>query len=158
MSESLLPVLQLHPFVSGFRPEHTERLAALAKQVHFANGQIIFHEGDTHSVFYLIGEGMVALELDMPGTVLRVQTLFAGDEFDWSAVLSNAGKHFQARALTPVTALAFEGAELLAAFKADPEFGMAFMMRVLGVVSERLRATRVQLLDMYLPEAKRAGT
>jgi len=26
------------------------------------------------------------------------------------------------------------------------------------VVSERLRATRVQLLDIYSPEAKRAGT
>ncbi|CAD5375061.1 cAMP-binding proteins - catabolite gene activator and regulatory subunit of cAMP-dependent protein kinases [Rubrivivax sp. A210] len=158
MSESLLPVLQKHPFVAGFRSEHAERLAALAKQVHFDGGQIIFHEGDAYSVFYLLGEGMVALELEMPGTVLRVQTLFAGDELDWSAVLPNAGKHFQARALAPVTALAFEGEQLLAAFKADPEFGMAFMLRLMGVVSERLRATRVQLLDMYLPEARRAGT
>ena len=84
MSDSLLPVLQKHPFVAGFRPEHTARLAALAKQVHFDGGQIIFHEGDAYSVFYLLGEGMVALELEMPGTVLRVQTLFAGDELDWS--------------------------------------------------------------------------
>lgn len=158
MSDSLLPVLQKHPFVSGFRAEHTEKLAALAKQVHFSGGEIIFHEGDAYSVFYLLGEGMVALELEMPGTVLRVQTLFAGDELDWSAVLPNAGKHFQARALAPVTALAFEGEQLLAAFKQDPEFGMAFMLRLMGVVSERLRATRVQLLDMYLPEARRAGT
>jgi len=27
----------------------------------------------------------------------------------------------------------------------------------MGVVSERLRATRLQLLDMYSPVAKRAG-
>jgi hypothetical protein len=32
------------------------------------------------------------------------------------------------------------------------------MLRLMGVVSERLRATRVQLLDMYSPVAKRAGT
>ena len=147
-----------HPFAADFRPEHTARLAALAKQVHFAAGQVIFHEGDDYSVFYLLGDGMVALELEVPGHVLRVQTLHAGDELDWSAVLPHAGKHFQARALTPVTALAFEGDELLASFKSDPEFGLAFMLRLMGVVSERLRAARVQLVDMYSPVAKRAGT
>ncbi len=159
MPPSLLNVLQQHPFVAEFRPEHTAQLAGLAQQVHFDAGQVIFHEGDDYSVFYLLMQGMVALELELPGEqVLRVQTLYAGDEFDWSALLPHAGKHFQARALEPVTALAFEGDELLASFKADPEFGMAFMLQLLGVVSERLRATRVQMLDMYSPVAKRAGT
>lgn len=158
MTQSLLPVLQQHPFVAEFRPEHTQKLAALARQVQFAEGQIIFHEGDDYSVFYLLGDGMVALELEAPDHLLRVQTLYAGDELDWSALLPHAGKHFQARALTPVTALAFEGEQLLASFKADPEFGMAFMLQLLRVVSERLRATRVQLIDMYSPVAKRAGT
>jgi len=56
-----------------------------------------------------------------------------------------------------VTALAIEGDDLLAAFGSDPEFGNAFLLRLMGVVSERLRATRLQLLDMYSPVAKRAG-
>jgi len=158
MTQNLLQILQKHPFVAEFRPEHTAKLAALAKQVPFATGQVIFHEGDDHSVFYLLGEGMVALEIEAPGRVMRVQTLYAGDEFDWSALLPHAGKHFQARALSAVTALAFEGEELLASFRSDPEFGLAFMLRLMGVVSERLRATRVQLLDMYASEAKLAGT
>jgi CRP/FNR family transcriptional regulator, cyclic AMP receptor protein len=158
MTSPLLHVLRQHPFVAEFDPGHTARLAELARQVHFDEGQVIFREGDDYSVFYLLGDGMVSLELETPGQVLRVQTLYAGDELDWSAVLPHAGKHFQARALTPVTALAFEGEQLLASFRADPAFGLAFMLRLMGVVSERLRATRVQLLDMYLPEAKRAGT
>jgi CRP/FNR family transcriptional regulator, cyclic AMP receptor protein len=158
MSPTLLPVLQKHPFVADFSPAHVDLLATLARQVHFDQGQVIFHEGDDYSVFYLLGEGMVALELEAPDHVLRVQTLYAGDELDWSAVLPHAGKHFQARALLPVTALAFEGEHLLAAFQRDPVFGLAFMLRLMGVVSERLRATRVQLLDMYSPVAKRAGT
>jgi CRP/FNR family transcriptional regulator, cyclic AMP receptor protein len=157
MTEKLVQILQAHPFVAGFAPEHIAKLAALAKQVHFETDQVIFHEGDDYSVLYLLGEGMVALELEIPGHVMRVQTLYAGDLFDWSALLPHAGKHFQARALNPVTALAFEGEQLLASFKADPEFGLAFMLRVMGVVSERLRATRLQLLDMYSPVAKAAG-
>ncbi len=158
MTSALLTVLLQHPFVAGFKPEHSARLAELAQQVHFDAGQVIFHEGDDYSVFYLLGDGTVALEIEAPGQVLRVQTLYAGDELDWSAVLPHAGKHFQARALTPVTALAFEGEQLLASFHADPAFGLAFMLRLMGVVSERLRATRVQLLDLYAPEARRAGT
>jgi len=155
---TVLQTLQKHPFVEGFTPGHTARLAAMAREVRFEADQVIFHEGDDYSVFYLLGEGMVALELEVPGQVLRVQTLYAGDELDWSAVLPHAGKHFQARALTPVTALAFEGEQLLAGFNADPQFGVAFLLHLMGVVSERLRATRVQLLDMYSPVARRAGT
>jgi len=135
-----------------------QTLATLARQESFSQDQVIFHEGDDYSIFYLLGEGMISLELEAADRVLRVQTLYAGDVFDWSALLPHAGKHFQARALTPVTALAFEGEQLLAAFKQDPQFGLAFMLRLMGVVSDRLRAARVQLLDMYLPEAKRAGT
>ncbi len=157
MSTALLSELQTHPFVVDFSAEHRARLAGMARQVNFQAGQVIFHEGDDYSVFYLLGAGMVALELETPGQLLRVQTLYAGDALDWSAVLPHAGKHFQARALESTTALAFEGDDLLASFKADPEFGMAFMLRLMGVVSERLRATRLQLLDMVLPEARRAG-
>jgi len=158
MSQSLLRALEGHPFVFDFSPEHRTRLAALAKEVHFEPDEVIFREGDDYSVFYLLGKGMVALELEVPGHVLRVQTLYAGDVFDWSALLPHAGKHFQARALDAVTALAFEGDQLLASFKADPQFGLAFMLRLMGVVSERLRNTRLQLVDVYSPEAKRAGT
>jgi CRP/FNR family cyclic AMP-dependent transcriptional regulator len=158
MNHSLLQALESHPFVADLAPQDRARLAALAKEVKFEPDQVIFREGDDYSVFYLLGEGMVALELEVPGHVLRVQTLYAGDVFDWSALLPHAGKHFQARALDAVTALAFEGDQLLASFKADPQFGLAFMLRLMGVVSERLRNTRLQLVDVYSPEAKRAGT
>ena len=158
MSHSLLQALESHPFVSDFPPQDRARLAALAKEVRFEPDQVIFREGDDYSVFYLLGKGMVALELEVPGHVLRVQTLYAGDVFDWSALLPHAGKHFQARALDAVTALAFEGDQLLASFRADPQFGLVFMLRLMGVVSERLRNTRLQLVDVYSPEAKRAGT
>ena len=158
MTQSLLPVLQKHPFVAELPPEHKGRLAELATEVHFDAGHIIFHEGDDYSTFYLITEGTVALELQVPDQLLRVQTLFAGDELGWSAVMPHSGMRFQARALTPVSALAFDGEQLLASFKADPAFGLALMLRLMGVVSERLRATRVQLVDIYSTEARRAGT
>ena len=51
MNQDLLSVLKQHPFVAEFRPEHTARLAELAKSVQFTADQVIFHEGDDYSVF-----------------------------------------------------------------------------------------------------------
>ena len=157
MTSSLQQLLERHPVVRTFEPQHLARLARLAKAVHFDREQVIFHEGDEDADFYLIVKGMVAIEVDAPEHVLRVQTLFEGDEFGWSAVLTGRGKHFQARALEPTDTLAFGGADLLAAFHEDPAFGLAFTLRLLGVVSERLQGTRLQLHDMYSVVAKRAG-
>jgi CRP-like cAMP-binding protein len=151
-------MLQKHHFVEAFEPRHVEKLATLASEVHFARDQVIFHEGDECSEFYLIVSGRIALEIEAPDHTLRVQTLTAGDELGWSALLMGSGKHFQARALEPVDALAFEGSELLAACQEDTAFGFAFMQRLLAVVAGRLQATRLQVLDMHSPVAKRAGT
>jgi CRP-like cAMP-binding protein len=156
--ETLVTLLQKHPFVGEFQPQHIEKLSALAKEVQFERDQVIFHEGDECHDFYLIVKGRVALEIEAPGHTFRVQTLHEGDELGWSAILMGRGKHFQARALQPVNALAFDGVALLDACRADPAFGFALMYRMLGVVSERLQATRLQVLDMYSPVAKRAGT
>jgi CRP/FNR family transcriptional regulator, cyclic AMP receptor protein len=157
MTENLLPVLAKHPFVADFDAGHLARLAMLAKEVRFPPDHIIFREGDQDAELYLIAKGMVALEIDTPEQVVRVQTLDSGDEFGWSAVLMGRGKHFQARALEPVEALMFNGSELLAAFKEDPALGFAFTLRLLSVVSERFQAARLHLLDKYSPVAKRAG-
>jgi CRP-like cAMP-binding protein len=158
MTESVLTLLQRHPFVEEFSTEHISRLASLAARTRFERDQVIFREGDECHEFYLLVSGLVALEIDAPDHVLRVQTLSAGDELGWSALLMGKGKYFQARALERVEALALDGGELLAACKKDPQFGYALMHRLLGVVAGRLQATRLQVLDMHSPVAKRAGT
>ena len=158
MTESVQSMLQRHHFVENFQPQHVEKLTGLATRVRFERDQVIFREGDDCGEFYLIASGLVALEIAAPGHTFRVQTLDAGHEFGWSALLMGTGKHFQARSLERVDALAFDGGDLLAACKEDPQFGFVFMQRLLGVVAERLQATRLQLLDMYSPAAARAGT
>jgi CRP/FNR family cyclic AMP-dependent transcriptional regulator len=155
---TLLSKLRKHPFVDNFLPEHIEKLSTMAREVSFEKDHTIFREGEDSHEFYLIQSGRVALEMQEPDYVLRVHTLSAGDELGWSAILMGRGKYFQARVLEPVLALAFDGAQLFDACREDRAFGFALMYRMLGVVSERLQATRLQLHDMYSPVAKRAGT
>lgn len=157
MSNAILESVTNHPFTQGLLPEHCETLASLGRETSFGRDEIIFREGDPKHEFFLLLTGRVALEMVVQGRTLRVHTLEAGDELGWSAVLMGGGKRFQARALEPVTALAFDGYRLLERCREDHHFGYKIMHRLLGVVSERLQAARMQVLDMYSPVAKRAG-
>jgi CRP/FNR family transcriptional regulator, cyclic AMP receptor protein len=147
-------LLRQHPFTKAFWPEHVERLAALASEVHFSPGELIFHEGDHSSLFYILLEGNVALEVLSPGRPVRVSTLYAGEVLGWSSVTGNTDKQFQARALEQVHALAFDGARLCHACESDYAFGFVFMRAILSVMSERMHAIRAQLLEMYTPLAR----
>jgi CRP-like cAMP-binding protein len=157
MSDTILGDVTNHPFSQGLTPEHCATLAGLARRTSFAKDEIIFREGDPKHEFFLIISGRVALEMVVQGKALRVHNLEAGDELGWSAVLMGGGKRFQARALEPVEALAFDGYKLLDTCRTDNSFGYKIMHRLLGVVSERLQAARLQVLDMHSPVAKRAG-
>lgn len=152
-AKSLVEILQEHPFLEGFKPEHVQRMAELALEVQFGRDQIIFREGQESGLFFLILSGKIALEVSAPGRIFRVQTLEAGEELGWSSVLGEGGKHFQARSLETVRALAFEGSRLRQLCEQDPSFGYALMKKLLKVVAERLQATRLQLLDVYAPRA-----
>jgi CRP-like cAMP-binding protein len=157
MTDTVLSAVQQHPFTQGLTPEHCATLATLARRTSFGKNEIIFREGDPKHEFFLLLTGRVALEMAVQDRTLRVHTLEAGDELGWSAVLMGGGKRFQARALEPVEALAFDGYKLLDTCRTDNSFGYKIMHRLLGVVSERLQAARLQVLDMHSPIAKKAG-
>jgi len=79
----------------------------------------------------------------------RVQTLHPGEAMGWSALTSDAHTHFQARALTPVTTVAFPGERLREACDRDPALGHALMKRLLELVTERLDSLRMQLAEQH---------
>ena len=144
-------LLRQHPFTKGFWPEHVARLAGMAAEVTFQPGELVFQEGDRSSLFYLLTGGNVALEILAPGRPLRVATLMAGEVLGWSSLTGENGKQFQARALEEVHALAFDGTRLAHACEQDFAFGFHFMRAVLTVLTDRLHATRAQLVDIYSP-------
>lgn len=158
ISNPVQSVVAEHPFTAGLDTEHVNRLAAMAREMCFEKGRVIFPEGDQSREFYLLVHGMVALEICSGGTSHRFQTLYANDEFGWSALMPEKGKMLQARALERVDVLVFDGLQLQDAFQQDPEFGLTFTRRLLGVMAERLDAAREQLLDIYTVESRRAGT
>jgi CRP/FNR family cyclic AMP-dependent transcriptional regulator len=149
--------LHRHPFLAGMPPEHYALLGRLARYAEFPANAVLFPEGDERHEFFLLIAGRVALEILSQGQALRIDTLEPGTALGWSAVLLGRGKHFQARALEPVKALVFPGIAVLAACHKEPKFGVDLMHRLLGLVSSRLQAARIRVLDTYWPVAKKAG-
>lgn len=148
-------VLTAHPFLEGLPEKYIDMLSKLAFEVHFDQDEVVFREGDPSSLFYLILDGKIALEMGAPGRQIIIQTLEAGDELGWSSLLENTSKQFRARCLEPVRALAFDGARVVNLCEGDHEFGYHIMRRTLALVAERLRATRLQTLDVYSPKGAR---
>ena len=110
MRKAIHEAVHEHPFLAEFQPQHIARLAELAQEARFDRDQIIFRQGDASSFFYLIVSGKVALEVTAIGRTLRVQTVSDGEPLGWSSIFPSEGRHFQARALGAVRALAWDGA------------------------------------------------
>src|SRR5689334_4145530 len=127
MNETIQQLLSEHAFARRFWPEHIARLAAMAAETRFSAGERIFHEGDQSSLFYLIIQGTIGLEVTSPGRPVRVATLYPGDVLGWSSITGDNGKQFAAHALEPVYALAFDGTRLRHACEEDYAFGFAFL-------------------------------
>jgi len=145
------------PFFRGFEPQEAGKLAALARPVHFARDEIIYREGEECDDFYLVVSGRVVLEITPPSGRFPFDTVEAGDEFGWTAVLGSHDRVLQARALQDTQVLAFDAARLRALCESDTALGYDLMRKLLAAAVERLQAVRLEVMDLYYPVAHRAG-
>jgi CRP/FNR family transcriptional regulator, cyclic AMP receptor protein len=134
--DALIAAVNDHGLMRDLDPRYLHKLAALALEAHFAPEQVIFKEEDTTRLFYLILSGSVVLEIAGSASNIETEIRNGGDGMGWSALLGYEPKHLQARALTDVRVLAFEGKRLRKACENDPAFGCALMKRLSEVHKE----------------------
>lgn len=150
MSLSLEESLAATPFFAGLDPGVLELLATHAREVRFDAGEQIFRRGGEADTFFLIRHGAVALEAFVPTRhSFLIETLEDGEVLGWSWLFAPYRWHFDAQALAPVTALAFDAAEVRRLCEQDAELGRELLRRFAQVVIERLQWTRLRLIDVY---------
>lgn len=141
-------IVRTHPFFHGMKASHLALLSKGAMELRFGKDQVIFTQGEPANRFFLIQEGIVALEAHEPcGCTSLVQVLGAGDVVGWSWLFQPFTWNLSARAIEPVTVIALDGAHLLACAEESHEFGYELMKRVSQVLIHRLQATRHRLLE-----------
>jgi CRP/FNR family transcriptional regulator, cyclic AMP receptor protein len=156
MTPDALEMLRRCPLFEGFQPKHLDRLLALAFEVRFDRGQVIFKEGEDAGRLYVILSGRVELEAEFHGRNYPVETLYAGDELGWSSVVDQP-RRFRATALDPVRAVYFEIEEVREECLGDPYFGRAFYESIFAAVIKRLQHTRLRLAEVEALTPVQAG-
>jgi CRP-like cAMP-binding protein len=128
-------------FFSGFTAEQRRRMAASARLVKLRAGQQIYRVGEPSHVFYLLVEGSVFFSFAVGQRQAPAQVIGRGEVFGWAALVeAGTPRNGSAAAMTDCTALAFDGAELLALADADHSFGYALMRALNKIITGTLWA------------------
>ncbi len=136
-------------FFEDMPHEHLESLANCASPIEFKKGEFLLHVGKQATEFIAIRDGMVALEMEAANKITTLQTIGEGSIVGWSWLVPPYTWHYDARAVTPVTAVRFNAACVRQKCDADPAFGYEVLKRFSQVIVQRLIATRMQMADMY---------
>ncbi len=147
-SEALHALITRQPFFKGLSARHLQLLTQSALEIRFEPGQTIFTEGSPANRFYLILEGRVVLESEMPDrNTIPVQTLGPGDDLGWSWLFPPFSLHLSARAVEPTRTIFFYGTRLREQCEQDHELGYQLMKRVAEAATQCLRATQSRLME-----------
>ncbi|MCG3209646.1 MAG: Cyclic AMP receptor-like protein [Anaerolineae bacterium] len=149
----VITLLRSVELTQSMETSHLKKLAAIAREVKFPADRVIYRRGDTGQAVYLIEDGEVVIEMDIPGKGLMVMnTLGPGQFFGWSSLFPSERKMAWTRTTKTTRAIAFDAAQLRAACKNDHELDYAIVRRAAESTADRIRLNRQQLNDLITPE------
>ena len=141
-----------HAFFSELAPEHLTELAQAARERHFADGDVVFRQDERADHFYLIKSGEVSVQIpSIYGPPLTVQTLGPGQLLGWSWLIPPYKWHFEARAISELDVIEFDGAHLLKRCEQNTDLGYHLLKRFAALMSDRVQAARLKMMEVTEP-------
>lgn len=148
--KSIADELLQHPFFSELKKDYVSLLAECGRNEVYKPESILAAEGSEANEFFVIRRGRVAIQLHAaPTGTVCLQTLDAGDILGWSWLFPPYLWTVEAKALQEVHAIKLDGLCLRNKCDTDPVMGYALMQRFSRIMTQRLEATRLQILDLY---------
>ena len=156
-STELLAALKDVELFQGVADDILQEIASQAKIVEFQAGDQIFRENDRADNVYALIQGAVSLVICRPNVGCRqLVTLGAGELLGWSPLVNRERLSATAEVREPARVIEIPGKHIAQVCRDNPAFFGEFMQRVAQIVSDRLNATRLQLLELsgiHLPES-----
>ncbi|MBT8429144.1 MAG: cyclic nucleotide-binding domain-containing protein, partial [Gammaproteobacteria bacterium] len=113
---------------------------------------LLFRQEDPAEHFYILIEGSIQVEVPaIMGPALVVQTLGVDEVLGWSWLIPPYKWTFEAKAQSDSQVLVFDGKTLLQFCEKHTDFGYALMKRFTGLMSQRLHAARLKMMDSWAP-------
>lgn len=142
--------LLAHPFFAELDDDTVRLIAGCGHNEVYARDSVMAAEGSAANEFFVIRRGRVAIQLHAAPTGTELlQTLDAGDVLGWSWLFPPCRWTVEARAVQEVHAIKLDGACLRSKCDSNPALGYELMKRFSRIMTQRLEATRLQILDLY---------
>ncbi len=131
--------------------EQALQIFARCAQRRTANqGDYLVREGQPAEHCYGLLEGRMAIELELPQRpAMTIMTVKPGQVAGWSWMFPPFQWSANIRALDDLSYISLEGSCLRQYCDSHPEHGYLIMKHFAKLISQRLEATRIQLLDVY---------
>lgn len=143
-------LLSEHAFFKGIEQQHLDILAGCCSNKVFEAGEVIGHEGDKAENFFLIREGKVAVQIATPSKgPVTVQTLGEGEIIGWSWLFPPYQWNFDLKAIEKTRTIALDAKCLRKKCDEIPELGYLLMKKFSFIMIQRLKSTRMQILNIY---------
>lgn len=148
--QKILQVLRDLRFSADLSEEDLDKLAEIAELDEFAAGTTIFSEGSKAPHIFLLRNGRVELRMCAPAKgCLTLLTLEGGDLLGWSPTLLQREMTTTAVAVEKTQVIRIAADELRSLCDADHDIGYEMMRRIAVALSNRLVATRLQVMDVH---------
>lgn len=149
-TNELTYILQELQFSAKLPLDVLEQLAEEASLRTISAGTVVFHEGTIDDNLYLVRNGRLALDMNVPGRgAVRILTLGRGEMFGWSSLMDHGKMTASAIAVEDTEILVAPAEKLRQLCEANCEFGYHLMRQMATALSRRLVSTRLQLLDLF---------
>ncbi len=147
---NLLKMLASTRFAEGLTHQDLQSLGRAARLLEVPAGHVLFREGQREDAVFVVFSGHVRLSMKVPGRGdITILTAGPGDLVGWSGLISDGIMTATATTTDFCRLLALSSTQLKQSCDADPQLGYVLMKRLAQVISRRLVATRIQLLDVF---------
>lgn len=154
--ENVLNALRRSSFFQKAADQHLESLAKISRIVEYPARTNVFEEFEEAKDVYIVVSGEISLVACEPEVGCRqLSSARTGELLGWSSLLERSRLTATAYTLIPSKVIVIDGHQLHELCQREPALGYEIMSRTAQALSERLAATRVQLLEMsgvHLPE------
>jgi len=134
------------PLFSGLTDRELEELVAVAVPRSFDRGEVIFREGSTGEVMYVIREGRVLVKREHAGGRTIALTEFGpGDIFGELAVFDQEVRSATVECIEPTRVVALTAGDVKRVLMRNPEMAL----KVIVALSGRLREANFRIGDQY---------
>lgn len=149
MSEVRDALLNLE-FTEGMPASAVDQLTQIATLKTYTAGRVLFYESDFHPQIHILCDGLVTMEMRIPGHgVRKILSLGRGELLAWSALLADGVMTTTAIATEETTVVEFLTDDLKSLCERNHELGYYVMRTVAVSLARRLLVTRLQLLDLF---------